>query len=569
MIWILFAVITASVVLAVARPLGRAAAEAPGGASEIEAYKLQLAELARDEEQGGIGKDEAAQTRAEISRRLLKASREAASAAFPGKPIAFNTNYAFAGLAAFIAVGAAGLYALYGTPGVPDQPLDARLSAPPSEQPVVIQMANMERRLRKEPNDAEGWTLIAPLYFRSGQFDNAMQAYRQAMKLGGADEDKLLGLFESMTYAAEGSIPAEAKGVLDKALVKNPGSLRGRTWLAISKSQDGKKDEAERIYREILSENPSGEWRGLIFKQLAALKDEPGAPKKEMAQADGGAAPAAGGKLPSVDAMVERLAARLKQNPADLNGWLMLIRSYAALNEAEKKEDAIAQARKQFAGDAQSLSQVDALLKELGPNVSKAPGSGAAAPAGAQPGAQAPNVNEMVNRLAARLKQNPADLNGWLMLIRSYTAIKQPAEAQEAIASARKQFAAEPEALSKIDALLKELGGTVAAAPAESEAKAPAVAPAGEAPAGDQSAMIRGMVGKLAARLKENGADVDGWLMLIRSYNVLKETDKAKEAMASARKQFASDAEALGKIETLTRELGLEAADGKGEQSKP
>ncbi len=125
MIWILFAVITASVVLAVARPLGRVAAEAPGGASEIEAYKLQLAELARDEEQGGIGKDEAAQTRAEISRRLLKASREAASAAFSGKPIAFNTNYAFAGLAAFIAVGAAGLYALYGTPGVPDQPLDA------------------------------------------------------------------------------------------------------------------------------------------------------------------------------------------------------------------------------------------------------------------------------------------------------------------------------------------------------------------------------------------------------------------------------------------------------------
>ena len=299
------------------------------------------------------------------------------------------------------------------------------------------------------------------------------------------------------------------------------------------------------------------------------MKDEPGAPKKEMAQADGGAVPAAGGKLPSVDAMVERLAARLKQNPADLNGWLMLIRSYSALNEAEKKEDAVAQARKQFAGDAQALPQIDALLKELGPNVSKAPGSGAAAPAGAQPGGQAPNVNEMVNRLAARLKQNPADLNGWLMLIRSYTAMKQPAEAQEATASARKQFAAEPEALSKIDALLKELGGAGVVAPAESEAKAPAVAPAGEAPAGDQSAMIRGMVGKLAARLKENGADVDGWLMLIRSYGVLKDMDKAKEAVANAHKQFASDAQALEKIETMARELGLEAAGGKEEQSKP
>ena len=52
MIWILFAVITASVILAVARPLGRPALSTPSGASEIEAYKLQLADLARDEEAG-------------------------------------------------------------------------------------------------------------------------------------------------------------------------------------------------------------------------------------------------------------------------------------------------------------------------------------------------------------------------------------------------------------------------------------------------------------------------------------------------------------------------------------
>jgi cytochrome c-type biogenesis protein CcmH len=577
MIWILFAVITASVILAVARPLNRAAATASGSSSEIEAYKLQLAELARDEELGGIGKDEAAQTRAEISRRLLKASREGASAAFSGEPIAFNTNYAFAGLAAFIAVGAAGLYALYGNPGLADQPLEARLSAPPSEQPLSIQMANIEHRLRTNPDDATGWTLIAPLYFRTGQFDNAAQAYQQAIRLGGADEDKLLGLFEAMTYAAEGTIPAEAKPILDRALLKNPQSLRGRTWHAIWYAQDGKKAEAERIYREMLSENPSAEWRGIIFRQLSGLKDQPDAPKKELAQSSGGAAPmaAGGGKdLPSVDVLVERLAARLKQNPAELGGWLMLIRSYSALNEAEKKEDAIAQARKQFAGDAQALSQIDAVLKELGPNVSKAPGSSAAAPAAAPvgdapSGDQSGMIRGMVDRLAGKLKQNPADLNGWLMLIRSYTALKQPAEAQEAAASARKQFASEPEALSKIDALQKELGGAGAAAPAESEAKAPAAAaPAAEAPAGDQSAMIRGMVGKLAGRLKENPADRDGWLMLIRSYSVLKDMDKAKEAAADARKQFASDAEALEKIETLSRELGLEAAGGKEEQPK-
>ncbi len=81
--------------------------------------------------------------------------------------------------------------------------------------------------------------------------------------------------------------------------------------------------------------------------------------------------------------------------------------------------------------------------------------------------------------------------------------------------------------------------------------------------------MIRGMVDRLASRLKENGADLDGWLRLIRSYAVLNESGKAQEAAASARKQFASEPEALTRIETLTGELGIPAADGKGEQPKP
>ena len=81
--------------------------------------------------------------------------------------------------------------------------------------------------------------------------------------------------------------------------------------------------------------------------------------------------------------------------------------------------------------------------------------------------------------------------------------------------------------------------------------------------------MIRGMVDRLASRLKENGADLDGWLRLIRSYAVLNEPGKAQEAAASARKQFASEPEALTRIEALTGELGIPAADGKGEQPKP
>ncbi|HZD91690.1 MAG TPA: c-type cytochrome biogenesis protein CcmI, partial [Pseudolabrys sp.] len=47
----------------------------------------------------------------------------------------------------------------------------------------------------------------------------------------------------------------------------------------------------------------------------------------------------------------------------------------------------------------------------------------------------------------------------------------------------------------------------------------------------DRTAIIRGMVDKLAARLEQNGDDVAGWLQLVRSYRVLGDVKKAQIAM--------------------------------------
>ena len=77
------------------------------------------------------------------------------------------------------------------------------------------------------------------------------------------------------------------------------------------------------------------------------------------------------------------------------------------------------------------------------------------------------------------------------------------------------------------------------------------------------------MVERLEARLKQNGADLNGWVMLVRSYSFLKQPAKTQEALDKARKQFASDPEALKQIEALAGELGTPAGDGKGEQPKP
>ena len=70
--------------------------------------------------------------------------------------------------------------------------------------------------------------------------------------------------------------------------------------------------------------------------------------------------------------------------------------------------------------------------------------------------------------------------------------------------------------------------------------------------------MIRGMVERLATRLKQNGDDVEGWLRLVRAYMVMGDRDKAKGAQTDARQAVANDAERLRRLNEGLKEFGLD-----------
>ena len=77
-------------------------------------------------------------------------------------------------------------------------------------------------------------------------------------------------------------------------------------------------------------------------------------------------------------------------------------------------------------------------------------------------------------------------------------------------------------------------------------------------PEGDRAAMIESMVSGLAARLKDEPGDVEGWLKLIRSYVVLGRTDAAADAARSALDGV--NAADRGKVEALIADLGVTPA---------
>src|SRR5262249_27759501 len=74
----------------------------------------------------------------------------------------------------------------------------------------------------------------------------------------------------------------------------------------------------------------------------------------------------------------------------------------------------------------------------------------------------------------------------------------------------------------------------------------------------ERGEMIRNMVARLADRLKENEADVEGWQRLVRAYVVLGEREKAMSAADAARRALSNDAEKRRRIEETIKALGLE-----------
>jgi cytochrome c-type biogenesis protein CcmH len=79
-------------------------------------------------------------------------------------------------------------------------------------------------------------------------------------------------------------------------------------------------------------------------------------------------------------------------------------------------------------------------------------------------------------------------------------------------------------------------------------------------PPSQQDQMVRAMVDGLAARLRQNPRDADGWTRLMRSRMVLHDNIGAREALRSGLAAFAGDAATQSRLRDAAGQLGIPAA---------
>jgi cytochrome c-type biogenesis protein CcmH len=374
------AAVTIAVVAAVVLPLLRARRDEPERARIDRAvYRDQLKELERDRERGLIDESAAATARLEIERRLLAAESRAAPA-----PRAGGTSPVLAILLALMLPAAAALlYVRLGAPGVADQPYASRAQersvAASGHGDMEKTIAALEGRLRAHPERSEDWLLLARSAAALGQWQKSADAYREALRLtGGARTDISAAYGEVLVAASDGVVTPAARDVLSGVLARDPGNPVARFYLALADAQGGNAEAAIAAWQKLAADEPAeSPMRAELKTRMAEVARSAGLPAPELAPpraGPGAAEMAKAAEMPPEERqtmirnMVEGLAAKLAQNPDDLEGWKRLGRAYGVLGEREKAVDAYEHAARLRPDDPGILvAEAEALMPDRSP----------------------------------------------------------------------------------------------------------------------------------------------------------------------------------------------------------
>jgi cytochrome c-type biogenesis protein CcmH len=144
----------------------------------------QLVDLEAEHARGALPPEQYAESKVELERRVLEetASEDRASTASGGAG-----RMTGALVAAVVPVGAVILYLAFGDPGALD--LQRRITSvgdhtkQPTAQDIEVMLTRLAQRLEKEPENADGWAMLARSYYILQRYPEAVRAYEKLVKL--------------------------------------------------------------------------------------------------------------------------------------------------------------------------------------------------------------------------------------------------------------------------------------------------------------------------------------------------------------------------------------------------
>lgn len=277
-------------------------------------------------------------------------------------------------------VGGAVAYKLLGGGG------GAEPSAQELASTAADPVAALEARTRAEPGDGDAWFALGSIYFEQDRFAEAVPAFARAAEIAPTARG-WSSLGEARVMASERDpMPAAAVADFERALRLDPKDPRARYFLAVKQDLAGDHEGAIAAWLALLADTPpSAPWEADLrrtIEQVGKINKIAVTERLAAVRQPAATAPVAARAIPGPDAadlqaasklrpaeqremaegMVARLEAKLRADPRNVDGWVMLIRSRATLGEPEKARAALTSAVAANPGSAAKLREQAALL---------------------------------------------------------------------------------------------------------------------------------------------------------------------------------------------------------------
>ena len=209
-------------------------------------------------------------------------------------------------------------------------------------------------RVRKTPADLTAWTFLGRAYMAAGDPGDAAKAYGRAVTLARltAKPNAELSSAYGQALVAEGggTVSDDAMTAFKNTLALDPKNSAARFFMGEGLASRDDAQGALALWQGLLAETPAtAPLHQTLIDRIALLTSQ--------GVGQSGA--------PDIGAMVEGLAARLKQNPKDAAGWQRLIRAYSVMGKRDNAKTALAEARRVFAADADVNKALTAEAQEL------------------------------------------------------------------------------------------------------------------------------------------------------------------------------------------------------------
>ncbi|MBT8122743.1 MAG: c-type cytochrome biogenesis protein CcmI [Gammaproteobacteria bacterium] len=290
--------------LFVAMPLfrKRAVSTIDQDALNAEIARARMAELELDLGAGRIEQAQYDAAREDLEQELLS---DLAGNGTGGKP-ARNGSWAVLLVALAVPVGAILLYKSIGNERIialleaqPASPRQQQQQQNAGQLSVEEMVERLAARMESDPDNLEGWVMLARSYSMTSQYSLAVPAFRNILRLGGGDSASLLADFaDALVATSNGRFTDESSTLLTRALALEPGNIKV-LWLAGHwKNQSGDAATAINYWQRAAQQMApdSKDWQ-IITRQIEQVRSQTGLPADSTVVADssptGAAEPAA------------------------------------------------------------------------------------------------------------------------------------------------------------------------------------------------------------------------------------------------------------------------------------